>query len=107
MDKKLRAVNAFIAGAIVVAVFVGGITIAGELYAPLKNLLKEAHDHHWVGKGIWSAIVFAAVSILYYIASKETNTDSTIRLMKMLSWMVILVTMALFGFFMYEFIIHV
>lgn len=107
MDKKLRAANAFIAGAIIVAVFVGGITIAGELYAPLKNLLKEAHNHHWVGKGIWSAIVFAVVSVLYYLVAGETNTDSTIRLMKMLSWMVILVTFALFVFFMYEFIIHV
>ena len=106
MDKKLKTTNAFLCGAIVTSVFVVVATIAGELYSPFKNLLKELHGHHWVGKGIWSAIIFVAVGALYYMATKEPNTDTTTRLMKILSWTAILATLVLFVFFIYEFVIH-
>ena len=106
MDKKLKITNAFLASAIVVSVFVVVATILGELYKPFKNMLAELHGHHWVGKGIWSAVVFVAVGALYYVTTKEPNTDTTTRLMKILSWMAILVTLVLFIFFIYEYVIH-
>lgn len=107
MDKKLRAVSAFTFSAIITAVFIVALTIAGELYKPLKDLLKEQHHHHWVGKGIWSAILFFAISIGYYGMASAVTEHSTARLVRVLSWMFVLATFVLFGFFTYEFFIHV
>ena len=56
--------SAFISAALV-AVFVVGITIYGELYTPLKDWLKVNFSHHWVGKSVLSAILFLALFISF------------------------------------------
>lgn len=107
MDKTPRVINALLAGAIVATVFVVVITIAGELYAPLKNILKEQHYHHWVGKSIWSVIFFVITAGGYYVVMRSATNESTVRLIRILSWMVVFSALALFIFFVYEFFMHV
>lgn len=106
MDRKTQLLDAAVTGAIVAALFIVVITIAGELYSPLKDLLREEHYHHWVGKGIWSSIAFVLASIVYFFGFKSIGEGRTPKLLKILSWMLLLGTLILLAFFIYEFFGH-
>lgn len=73
----LQSVKAAAEATILVAILVTVLTIGGELWNPLKDVLKGIFIHHWLGKGVLSIIVF----ILVYLIRKKayTRTDSTIR----------------------------
>lgn len=101
--KQTKLINAGIVGAIAAVIFIVLLTIAGDLYAPLKKLLKDAHHHHWVGKGIWAAILFAVAALGYGILVKAPHDETTPRLLKILSWVMVGGTFALILFFIYEF----
>ena len=107
MDNKTKSLHAITVGAIIAVIFVMIITIAGELFSPLKSLLKEAHQHHWVGKGVWSIIIFVVVSGIFYFTGKHSGNTITSRLLNVLSWILILSALALFVFFIYEFYAHI
>lgn len=49
---------------IVSIIYIPLITIAGELYAPLKNLLKNIFWHHWLGKSVILIVLFVAVTLI-------------------------------------------
>jgi len=74
----------------------------------LKNLLKEQHYHHWVGKGIWTVLVFAVVTLLsYFMVRKKTFSNNQLATwLTVLSWVVILGALILFAFFGYEYTTH-
>lgn len=93
-------------GAISAVALVVVVTIIGDLYAPLKNFLKDAHYHHWVGKGIWAAILFTVVTFGYYFFKKIDTSDNTTRFMRALAWTLIFGALTLFLFFTYEFFKH-
>lgn len=105
---KFHLVKGLVAGAIAVVLFVVSITILGELLPPLKNLLKDAHHHHWVGKGVWSAVVFAVVTLGSFsvLRGKSENTLVASKLILYLSHALIAGTVLLFLFFVYEFYTH-
>lgn len=105
-SNSLKFINGTIVGAISTVVFIVALTIAGDLYAPLKNFLKEAHHHHWVGKGIWAAILFVIVTPGYYFVKKNDTSDNTTRLMRILAWISLLGALTLLLFFVYEFFKH-
>lgn len=100
-----KLTNSIIAGSIAAVAFIVILTIVGDLYAPLKALLKDAHYHHWVGKGIWGSMLFAGVGVVYYIfapLSPPGTTDTTTKLLHKLSWILISGTIILIAFFVYE-----
>jgi len=105
---KLRLIKGLITGAIATSVFVVVITIFGELLPPLKNFLADAHHHHWVGKGIWSAIVFVAVMLgsLLVFRGDDDSMLLTSRLIRYLSHALLAGTAILLLFFVYEFYAH-
>lgn len=98
-----KFVNGVIIAAISAVIFITALTIIGDLYPPLKNLLKEEHYHHWIGKGVWATILFVLVTLGYAVFTKEPQPGMTARLLKLLSWTVIACTFALIFFFVYEF----
>ena len=101
-----KLVNGIIIGAISAVIFITLLTIIGELFPPLKTLLKDAHHHHWVGKGIWATILFVIVASVYYFIKKIDTSDSTTRFMRALAWTLIFSALTLFLFFVYEFFKH-
>lgn len=105
-NKQAKIVNAGIVGAIAAVLLVVLLTIAGDLYAPLKKLLKDVHHHHWIGKGVWSAILFMVMALGYGVFSKAPQDEKTPRLLKTLSWVTALGTVVLILFFIYEFSRH-
>lgn len=115
MNKLSLIMSANISAGIAI-IFVTAITIAGELYKvvdaggktinPIKEYLKSLHGHHWVGKGVWAVGLFAILTTLLYFVFRKQAQDERIGCTFMfLTYMLILGTATLFGFFVYEFLI--
>lgn len=115
MNKNRLASSALIAASVAV-LFVVAITIAGELYKvtgadgkvvnPIKDFLKALHGHHWVGKGIWAVGVFLVTTIIgFFTCEKNATIESTTRYANILAYTLMTGTIALFAFFVYEYII--
>lgn len=99
MDKKIKIIYAVCVGAIAAVIFITVITVAADLYLPLKNLLADVFYHHWIAKGVLSIIIFLIVgSSLWIMPAKADNERVNIAL-KILIWLAIIGTLAIFGFF--------
>lgn len=102
MNRKLKLTESIILSSIAVAIFIPAITIAAELAVPLKEWLKNTFYHHWVGKSLIAVIVFAGLSILVFAIPYKASLERISRLLFILSTLVFLGTLAIFGFFSYE-----
>lgn len=90
-------------GTIIAAVFVALITILAELVPPIKNWLAETHGHHWVGKGIWTLVVFVISSFLSYLSLKLKHQPATARLVYSAGIIALSASLAILLFFVYEY----
>ena len=102
--------------AVIAIVFLTVITITGELYkvagangkmvSPIKDFLKAIFGHHWVGKGVLAVALFVILSgLLYIIFRKQSNSQSLVWTLSLLTYTLILGTVTIFGFNIYEFVI--
>ena|SRR3989338_8820211 len=64
-SSEIMAKPNFYFGTAASSILLAVMVIAGELYIPLKDLLKSLFSHHWVGKLAIISAVFFAVSFLY------------------------------------------
>lgn len=95
---------------IITSIFVAIITILGELVVVddvkvIKNWLEATHGHHWVGKGIWTLILFAVSGFIGYMSLKLKHIPTPAKLVRIAAhvaiWMSVLITL----FFYYEYVI--
>ena len=111
-----KLLKSFVLSTSVTSIFVVVITILGELYKvvgadgkavnPIKDLLKALYGHHWVGKGVWAICLFFITMLAFYFVIKpEDDTRRLGKYITLLSWMLIVCTLALYGFFTYEYLI--
>lgn len=105
-NKNLKAVNSFIISAALTAVFIAAITITGELEPSIKDWLKSIFLHHWLGKGILSAVLFLATNAFCLIISKQPEEKTIIINLNRLFWVVCLGFIVIFGFYIYETLKH-
>jgi hypothetical protein len=100
-ENKVRYINAFIVSAALAVVFIAAVTIFAELYAPLKDWLKNTFTHHWVGKGVLSFAGFYVLGFLFSftVGSKE---ESTVSLLYVLTLLTVLAALSIIGFYLYE-----
>lgn len=98
-------VHSLIIGFIVAVIFIGIITIVGELIPDIKNWLKDTHSHHWVGKGIWTMILFITFSFIGYLSLKLKLKETPVSLIRMAGHIAIFVSVAITLFFIYEYVI--
>ncbi|MEK7555740.1 MAG: hypothetical protein AAB523_00460 [Patescibacteria group bacterium] len=103
MDKKLKIVNSFIAGAIVASAFIAGATIGGELYKPFKDWLAGTFYHHWVGKGVLSVLIFLAVAFVHGFIVKHPTEERVHKSLLVLFGVLVLSSLSILLFFLYEF----
>ena len=108
-DTQVKNVEAILPSTMLAAtlsvILVVVLTVVGELYAPLKNFLKDSMYHHWVGKGVWSVILFVlATSILYPIFKRRPVSAGLF--IGLLNIALIVGSVILFVFFVYEYIAH-
>ena len=96
-------------GSIGAAIFVVLITILGDVVknpaggAIIKNWLKDVHYHHWIGKGIWAGIVMVVFGLFSFIFKSVPTIESIRKLVKVLSWVLVLGSVALLAFFILEY----
>ena len=108
-EERPITVYALLPAFIITAVFVGVITILGELYIvdgvkTIKGWLADTHGHHWVGKGIWTMIIFAAVSFMGYLSLKLRSKEAPTKLIYWAGHTAIIVSIAITLFFIYEYV---
>ena len=101
MPSNYKLIRSAALGAILSIVAVTIITIAGELYAPLKDWLKSAFTHHWLGKSIISVAVFVIFWILG-MATFRADEDKTRQSVSVLFTVAVFCTLALAAFFIYH-----
>jgi len=70
---KLIIASAY--AAIITIVFVAVITVWAELFAPLKDWLKNFSGHHWTSKSIFSVLLYAVATAVLYRARYTPNED--------------------------------
>jgi len=103
---KQKLIRPLALGVIAAVVFVAIATIVGELYAPLKNWLAETFSHHWIGKGVLSLAIFAGVSFLSLLILGEEDPNEESAVVWVLFWAMLVGTLAITGFYVYEWMIH-
>ena len=52
-------INATVLSAIITIIYITTITVAADLYPPLKEFLANVFSHHWIGKSITAILIFA------------------------------------------------
>lgn len=102
MDKRLAILNACIWGALAAVVFIVAITVTADLYLPLKDWLKWAFGHHWVGKGILAIGIFAVGTCIAYAISLRAEVQRIGSNLTLLMRISVAGTLALVFFFIYE-----
>lgn len=111
MKNNTSLINAALLGVIVVSVFVLIGTVVGELLVVngakiFKDLLKDAHHHHWIGKGVWSAILFFVTIAVSYPMFKKIGDHCTNKLPIITVYIMSAASILLTVFFLYEYSIH-
>lgn len=66
MNKQKLVISSAIAAILTIA-FVVIITIWAELSVPLKDWLKNFSGHHWTSKSIFSVLLYAAATVIFYL----------------------------------------
>ena len=82
-NKKNKIISSFAIAGVVAIVFIVFATIFGELYSPFKDWLKVIFNHHWIGKGIISIVIFYVFGFLGYFSVKDSE-DVMITILKII-----------------------
>lgn len=99
---KLKIVSTAAMSAILAVFFVTIITVAAELWPPLKEWLKTMFTHHWVGKSVLvAALYLGRLALIFFIANGATM-ERLNKILKCLFWLGIAGTLIIFGFFTAE-----
>lgn len=96
--RDARSIAGSIAATVAIT-WISASTVIGEMYAPLKDALKESFTHHWIGKGVIAVVLFIVVFLLVYPVAKK-HMDRTTAL-SALFWSSVLGTLAIIGYYFY------
>ncbi|OGD90843.1 hypothetical protein A3D81_01750 [Candidatus Curtissbacteria bacterium RIFCSPHIGHO2_02_FULL_40_17] len=92
-------INATVLSAILTIIYITVITVAGELYPPLKEFLAKNFSHHWIGKSITAILVFVVFAGLLLVLKPKIKTAFLLNLLSAIS---IVSALILFSFFAWE-----
>jgi len=102
MDKELKMIQGVITGSMLVVIFIAVVTIASEVSPLFKDWLKITFGHHWVGKSILASIVFVLGSTISTLIARETTIEEIGKRINLLTYLVVLCSVAIGGFFIFE-----
>lgn len=90
---------------IVTIVYIPLITVAGELYPPLKDFLKSVFWHHWLGKSVVLVILFITVALISgaFLPKHEENNDKDGKFLTWALYSATLSALTVLLFFMVEY----
>lgn len=105
-QKTFRLIFSFTVSATLTVLFIVGITIAAELFIPIKKWLAVTFNHHWVGKGVLSVVFFAVASAFSFFLVRSADDKMISRAQTTLVRFVVFGTIVLCAFFFYESFAH-
>ena len=88
--------------AIVTIIFIASITVAADLLPPLKTWLASTFTHHWIGKGVLAAIIFAGLYGLLSVFGRNAQDETVAAYLKLLNVLTVLGGLVIVAFFFYE-----
>jgi hypothetical protein len=91
MDKPQIIFSSALA-AIITNAFIIIITVWAELFAPLKDWLKNFSGHHWTSKSIFSFLLFMIMAAIFYFLFNQPSDN---RLKKILIFLLISVVLGI------------
>lgn len=105
-NRKMGLLAGFAISGALSILFVTAATIGGELYKPFKGWLAGTFSHHWVGKGVIAMAIFFGLGLLFGFLMRRGRLPT--GLLVMCTWVAILSTAAIVGFYIYEafFVVH-
>lgn len=94
---------------IVSIIYIPLITIVAELYAPLKDFLKNIFWHHWLGKSAILVILFIAVTLISgaFLSKHEEDNNRDSRFLTSVFWLSVFSALAVLLFFVIEYTKHI
>jgi len=92
-------INATVLSAIITIIYITAITVAADLYPPLKEFLANVFSHHWIGKSITAILIFAIFTGLFLVLKPKTKPSFLLNLLTAVS---ILATLVILTFFTWE-----
>lgn len=96
---KPRLISASALSAIITIVFVVTITIWADLSVPLKNWLKSFSGHHWTSKSIFSALLYAGATAIFYGSFRNPSGVVLRRLLVFLLIFMVLGVLSITAFY--------
>ena len=103
---KPTVIRASISALIVAMIFVTAVTVISDLYIPLKDWLRETHGHHWVGKSIWTVLLFILSATIMYPLLKRNQCALSPRLVFFAGHVAVFASIIITLFFVYEHLSH-
>ena len=91
--------NAVILSAILTIIYITVITVAADLYPPLKEALKNASSHHWIGKSITAIVIFVIFKAIFVSLKPKIKTALLLNWLTIVS---VLATLVILAFFTWE-----
>lgn len=78
---KIKLIISSAYSAILNVVFVTVLTIWAEFNVPLKDWLKSISGHHWTTKSIFSVLIFALFTLIFFFANsgREDRLRGSLR----------------------------
>ncbi len=89
--KNVIKASAFLISAVLTIIIIGSMIILEEVDSGFKLFLNILTGHHWVTKGLFTAILFPFFSAIFFFVLRSDKASKTLRAEKIWSWALLLV----------------
>ena len=91
--------NAVILSTILTIIYITVITVAADLYPPLKEFLANTFSHHWIGKSVTAIVIFVLFKVIVLSLKPKIKTAFLLNWLTIIS---VLATLVILAFFTWE-----
>lgn len=108
MEIRKSQATAFLISAILVIIIVGSMIILDEIDTEFKVFLNSITGHHWVTKGVFTAVLFPLFSVVFLLAFRSEGPRKLLRADDVWVWTLLLIAVTSFFFFgsFFNYLIH-
>ena len=88
--RKSKAV-AFLLSALLTIIIIGSMIVVDEVNLAFKSFLNSLTGHHWVTKGVFTAVLFTLFSVIFYVILGSEKARKILRADNIWAWSLLLV----------------
>ncbi len=108
METRKSKTVAVLISAILTIIIVGSMIILDEVDTAFKAFLNSITGHHWVTKGVFTAVLFPLFSVIFYLSFQFESVRKALQAENVWGWSIRLVIVTVFFFLsnLINYIIH-